>query len=88
MTSNGGVDEAPFHDPKKIVRLRILAGRSQAAVARGAKISAPYLCDIEKGKTKNPSPEVLARIAEQIGCAVADFERDSIPADVETAEVS
>lgn len=76
MSANEGVDEAPFHDRRKIRRRRIIAGRSQADVAREADITPAHLCNIEKGKA-NPSPEALARIAAVIGCKVTDLERDT-----------
>ncbi|MFC5744760.1 helix-turn-helix domain-containing protein [Actinomadura rugatobispora] len=86
MTSNEGAVDVPFHDRRKIRRERILAGQSQAETARRAEISAAHLCNIELGNVASPSPEVLGRIADAIGCTIADFERDT-PTRTNVAEV-
>jgi transcriptional regulator with XRE-family HTH domain len=42
-------------------------GLSLEAVAAPAKISAAYLHKLERGTVNNPSPRVLARVAESLG---------------------
>ena len=43
--------------------VRQVKGMSLSAVARPAKISAPYLQKLEEGVVKNPSPRILHRLA-------------------------
>jgi transcriptional regulator with XRE-family HTH domain len=48
--------------------LRQLRNMSLAAIAGPSKISVAYLQKLENGVVKNPSPHVLMRLAEVLGC--------------------
>src|SRR5438874_2164620 len=58
-----GVDEASLASFLKARRLSLQPRLSQEALARGAKLSLPYIQKMEQGRAGNPSEEVLARIA-------------------------
>ena len=48
-------------------------GLSLAELARRVGISKGYLHSIESGDTKNPSAEILFRIANELGTTIADL---------------
>jgi transcriptional regulator with XRE-family HTH domain len=54
---------------------RLKPGRPllQYELAEAAGIPASSLCNIEKGKYKNPTWEILTKIASGLGCDIADF---------------
>ncbi|MER7813864.1 helix-turn-helix transcriptional regulator [Streptomyces sp. NPDC096153] len=62
-------------DGPKIRRQREQHGYGLRRFAKAAAISHPYLSRIERGH-KNPQPEVMARIADVLGCQISDLERD------------
>jgi len=45
----------------------------QKELAEKAKIPAPSLCNIEKGKYKNPTWEILNKIAHALECDISDL---------------
>ena len=47
------------------------SGLSQAAVAKNAGITAPYLSDLKKGKRGNPSADVVQKLADALSIAPA-----------------
>jgi transcriptional regulator with XRE-family HTH domain len=49
-----------------------MAGRDQTDVATEVGITQSYLSELERG-TRNPSPPVLARLAEVLGCNTEDL---------------
>jgi XRE family aerobic/anaerobic benzoate catabolism transcriptional regulator len=51
-------------------RLRKTKGLSQKDLAKKARVSQPYLSQLEAGTYKNPSIEVLKRFAKAIGVPV------------------
>lgn len=51
---------------------RICDKVSQVDLAKRAGLSRAYLCDIEKGR-RNVSPELAARLAEELGYSVNQF---------------
>jgi transcriptional regulator with XRE-family HTH domain len=51
-------------------RLRKTKGLSQEEVARQARVSQPYLSQLEAGTYKNPSIEILQRLAKALGVPV------------------
>jgi transcriptional regulator with XRE-family HTH domain len=53
-------------------RRRIAQRRTLADVARAARVSLPYLSEVERGR-KEASSEVLAAVCEALGLALADF---------------
>jgi transcriptional regulator with XRE-family HTH domain len=53
-------------------RIRLAQGRTLAAVARAARVSVPYLSELERGR-KEASSEVLAAICEALGIGLADL---------------
>lgn len=59
-------------DGTAIRRRRELAGYRLRRFAGATGISPSHLSRIERG-LRNPTPEVLARIAEILGCAVAEI---------------
>jgi transcriptional regulator with XRE-family HTH domain len=63
-------------------RIRLDQGRTLADVARAAKVSMPYLSELERGR-KEASSEVLAAICAALGIEIADLlaeaSRDLVP---------
>jgi transcriptional regulator with XRE-family HTH domain len=58
----------------RVVRtLREERGITQVVLARKAKIAQPYLTQIEQGKRKNPSLDVLKRLAKALGVPVTEL---------------
>ncbi len=53
-------------------RTRLEQGRTLAGVARAARVSMPYLSELERGR-KEASSEVLAAICEALGIDLADL---------------
>ncbi|BCB75949.1 hypothetical protein GCM10022251_55310 [Phytohabitans flavus] len=53
-------------------RRRIAQRRTLADVARAARVSVPYLSEVERGR-KEASSEVLAAVCEALGLDLADF---------------
>jgi len=51
-------------------RLRKTKGLSQEELARKARVSQPYLSQREAGTYKNPSFEILQRLAKALGVPV------------------
>ena len=45
----------------------------QKELAERADIPAPSLCNIENGKYRNPTWEILSKIARGLDCDIADF---------------
>ncbi len=60
------------HDPGRVRRKRIEAGLQQQELARKAGISKPHMSSIEHGRV-NPSPGVLRRLADALGCQIPDL---------------
>jgi transcriptional regulator with XRE-family HTH domain len=56
-------------DPEVVAAIRVLAGFSQAALARECGISVQYMSDIERGRRRG-SPAVAKRIAQALGVPV------------------
>ena len=57
----------------KVRELRERKGLSIHELASSSGVSAPYLRQIESGLRKNPSGEVLKRLASALGATVADL---------------
>lgn len=53
-------------------RARLGQGRTLADVARAARVSLPYLSEVERGR-KEASSEVLAAICDALGLSLADL---------------
>ena len=53
-----------------IRRLRKTKGLNQEELARKARVSQPYLSQLEAGTYKNPSIEVVQRLAKALGVPV------------------
>ncbi len=53
-------------------RLRLKQGRTLADVARAAKVSMPYLSELERGR-KEASSEILAALCTALGIGLSDF---------------
>jgi transcriptional regulator with XRE-family HTH domain len=51
-------------------RLRKTKGLSQEDLAKKARVSQPYLSQLEAGTYRNPSIEVLQRLAKALGVPV------------------
>jgi HTH-type transcriptional regulator, competence development regulator len=54
---------------------RTMKGLSLRAVADPARISPTYLQKLERGEVKDPSPNILYRLAEQLGLEYGDLMR-------------
>ncbi|MCK2214246.1 helix-turn-helix domain-containing protein [Actinomadura sp. ATCC 31491] len=63
---------ALYQNPAAVRRHRILAGLTQMALAARAEVTDAHVSKIENGKS-SVSPEVLARIANELGCKVTDL---------------
>lgn len=57
----------------RIKEVRELRGVSQKDLAVAAKVSRPFLCDLEKNR-RGAKPETMHRIADALGVTVADLE--------------
>lgn len=57
-------------NPAALATIRELSGLSQAELARRGEFSQGYISELEKGR-KNPSPAMVSRIAEVLGCDIA-----------------
>jgi transcriptional regulator with XRE-family HTH domain len=51
-------------------RLRKTRGLSQEELARKARVSQPYLSQLEAGTYQNPSIEIVQRLAKALGVPV------------------
>lgn len=60
-------------DQQSVRRRRLEAGITQSALARRVGISGAYMSAIENGKFVNPNPEILAAIARELDCDVAEL---------------
>ena len=56
----------------RIKKLRLERGEGLRSLARLAKISAPFLLDIENGR-RNPSEKTLAKLAKALDVPVSDL---------------
>lgn len=59
----------------RIKELRESQGLSQKQLAEMAKISAPYLCDLESNR-RGAKPETYKRIADVLGIPVSDLMKE------------
>jgi transcriptional regulator with XRE-family HTH domain len=59
-------------DPGRVRRKRIEAGLNRTTLAHNAGISKSHMSQIEKGAT-GASPRVLKKIADVLGCEIADL---------------
>ncbi|MFF8406984.1 helix-turn-helix transcriptional regulator [Streptomyces sp. NPDC015684] len=59
-------------DPQRLTRRRVEAGLSQYGLARKAGISRQLVSAVSNGKASF-SPETLAKVADVLGCQVADL---------------
>ena len=57
----------------RLTALRTAKGMSVTALAELSGVSAPYLWQIESGTKKNPTGEVLQKLAAALGVTVADL---------------
>lgn len=71
-------------DPQRLMRRRIEAGLSLTALAERAGVTKSHICDVEHGRA-NFSPAKLGRIADVLGCAIADLMPPAPAADVDAA---
>ena len=53
--------------------LREARGLNQVELAKKAKVTTAYLSQLEAGKKKNPSLDVLQRLAKALGVAVTEL---------------
>ncbi|MFJ8140617.1 helix-turn-helix domain-containing protein [Streptomyces sp. NPDC096013] len=67
------------HSPESVRRKRIEAGLKQKELALRAGISRPHMSSIEHGRV-SPSPPVLRRLANELGCEVADLMPETVAA--------
>jgi transcriptional regulator with XRE-family HTH domain len=65
------VSRASIH--KTIQRLRVRRGLSQRELAQRAKVTPGYIAQLEMGLRKNPSDDVLRRIAEALNVHVSEL---------------
>ncbi len=73
---------------QKLKSLRTAKGLSVIELAEASGVSPPYIWQIEKGMKKNPSGEVLKRLAAGLGTTVAELLETSLAIPKETlAEV-
>lgn len=65
------------HDPTKLRTRRVAAGLTLPDLAKRAEVSKGHLCEVENG-SRNPSPPLLARLARELGCEIADLLAKSV----------
>lgn len=65
-------------NPSSLAVIRILAGHSQASLARTANISQGTVSGLEAG-TNNASPSMLRKLADTLGVPVAALITDPTP---------
>ena len=63
---------------EKLKSLRTAKGIRVAELAQASGVSPPYIWQIEKGMKKNPSGQVLKRLAEALRTTVADLLETSL----------
>ncbi|MEU2510215.1 helix-turn-helix transcriptional regulator [Streptomyces sp. NPDC007863] len=63
-------------DGREIRRQREERGYGLRRFAKAAQIHHAYLSRIERGE-RRPQPEVMARIANVLGCRISDLQRDT-----------
>lgn len=63
----------------KIKSIREQKGISQVRLASDSNITAAYLCELESGAKKNPSFEVLAKLATALGVTVSELLEEGPP---------
>jgi transcriptional regulator with XRE-family HTH domain len=56
---------------RRVERLRTQQGFSQRELAKRARVTQPYLSQLEQGQRSNPSVAVLTRVARALGVPVA-----------------
>jgi transcriptional regulator with XRE-family HTH domain len=56
-----------------IKTLREAKGLSQVELAKQAKVARPYLVRLESGERKNPSLDILKRLAKALGVPVTEL---------------
>lgn len=61
---------------ENIKKLRGSMDWSQNRLAKEAKVSQPYLSELEDGKATNPSMQFLGKIAEALGITVVELLTD------------
>ncbi|MFJ6730071.1 helix-turn-helix transcriptional regulator [Streptomyces sp. NPDC091281] len=59
-------------DPQRLTRRRVEAGLSQNALARKVGVTKQLVSAVSLGKASF-SPETLAKVAEALGCEIADL---------------
>jgi transcriptional regulator with XRE-family HTH domain len=57
----------------KLKALRVKRGMSQEVLARKVKVTQPYLAMLERGAFKNPTLDVLKRLAKALKVPVAQL---------------
>jgi transcriptional regulator with XRE-family HTH domain len=57
----------------KLKALRVKRGMSQEVLARKVKVTQPYLAMLERGAFKNPTLDVLKRLAKALKVTVAEL---------------
>jgi transcriptional regulator with XRE-family HTH domain len=60
-----------------LARARVIKGKSLRAVAEPAEISPTYLQKLERGDVRDPSPNVLYRLSEQLDLSYAELMRNA-----------
>jgi transcriptional regulator with XRE-family HTH domain len=66
---------SPSQVGRRVRALRQRKGLSQLELAKRAKITQPYLAQIEAGVRKNPSLKTLQRLAKALGVTVGKLVR-------------
>jgi XRE family transcriptional regulator of biofilm formation len=56
-----------------IKSLRVAAGLNQPELAKKAKVSTAYIGQLEAGQKRNPSLDVLKRLAKALGVKVTEL---------------
>lgn len=60
-------------DGSKVRARREDLGLTGAVLSSAAGVGASYLSKIERGLACDPSPQVMARLAKALGCAIVDL---------------
>ena len=61
------------NEQSRIAQVRVACGLTQAALAQKAGVSGTYITMLETGARKNPSLDLLKRLAKALGVSIADL---------------
>jgi transcriptional regulator with XRE-family HTH domain len=73
VTPMPGAEGAALYDHEKLRAWRVASGLSLTAASAAVGMSYPWLANLESGRARNPTVEVLTRLAVLYGHAPAEL---------------